>query len=141
MKRLPRLRMSSEEISTRLWRWKKGKRRGRNGAASLYTDPPRRLHRREILRTGTFFSRPPSYAALAVPRFCVCVCVFSFPLSFLTEAFTALAPAVINFATHHHDRCIDMRCENSGCLITTPLASLTAFYLFGIILDIDPPKN
>lgn len=28
-----------------------------------------------------------------------------------------------------------------GCLITTPPASLTAFYLFGIILDIDSPAE
>lgn len=41
-----------------------------------------------------------------------------FFFSFLTEAFTAAALEVINFATNHNDRCIDMHRESSSCLIT-----------------------
>lgn len=41
-----------------------------------------------------------------------------FFFSFLTEAFTAAVLAVINFATNHNDRCIDMHRESSSCLIT-----------------------
>lgn len=41
-----------------------------------------------------------------------------FFFSFLTEAFTAAALAVINFVTNHNDRCIDMHRESSSCLIT-----------------------
>lgn len=64
-----------------------------------------------------------------------------FFFSFLSEAFTAAVLAVINFVTNHNDRCIDMHRESSSCLITPSPAAVSAFYLFGIILGIDPGQN
>lgn len=69
---------------------------------------------REMCRVGNSFAGlPPTRRLLCTSESAGAWEVFSF--SFLAGAFTATALAVINFATNHNDRCIDMHPESSGC--------------------------
>lgn len=108
-------------------------------ALSLYTGLPR-AGGRETCRAGdSFAGLPPTRRLLCTSESAGAWEVFSF--SFLAGAFTATALAVINFATTAMTGALICTLRAPAALITASLAALTASYLFGIILDIDPKQN